>query len=483
MPRRAQASHCVGRGHGARNDGRNIGPRPRSHAGWYPASCRAHQARRASGRRSTATHDVLICGASFAGLAVARELAGSGADVLIVDRYEIGERQTSACGIPTEWLRALGLMESERQRFDYAGRCTPPTATPASACPGPSPPSTTASSAQLLWRDCDAALRDRQGQRPGASRPDRERRDRGRDRPRRRLRPAGRRRARLAADAGRGDGYQPPDAPLSRGLEVHPGGESRGPRDLDRPPLRARRLRLVLPGPRRAADRHRLLRPPLPRQGHDRAARRGPRRASAIRYQGNWIPHKLRRATEGGVFFVGDSAGHCLPLSAEGIRTALYFGIALGRELRGVVEGRQSREQAAATLRRLPRLARVEVPLDAAGAAAGPAGAAAAAGGRRIRLMGTKRFVDWSFGHYLRIAPAAASSPPAQPRERSAERACRTASGRSGRSRPAAGRRRRRGPVSGDLVEAEEPEPVDHDRGGELAGDRRRGDPAGADRR
>ncbi len=49
--------------------------------------------------------DVLICGASFAGLAVARELAGCGADVLIVDRYEIGERQTSACGIPTEWLR------------------------------------------------------------------------------------------------------------------------------------------------------------------------------------------------------------------------------------------------------------------------------------------------------------------------------------------------------------------------------------------
>ena len=30
--------------------------------------------------------DVLICGASFAGLAVARELEGSGADVLIVDR-------------------------------------------------------------------------------------------------------------------------------------------------------------------------------------------------------------------------------------------------------------------------------------------------------------------------------------------------------------------------------------------------------------
>src|SRR5215203_2625701 len=63
-------------------------------------------------------HDVLICGASFAGLAVARELTGSGADVLVVDRYEIGERQTSACGIPTGWLEAMGLQGAARQEFD-----------------------------------------------------------------------------------------------------------------------------------------------------------------------------------------------------------------------------------------------------------------------------------------------------------------------------------------------------------------------------
>jgi flavin-dependent dehydrogenase len=48
-----------------------------------------------------------------------------------------------------------------------------------------------------------------------------------------------------------------------------------------------------------------------------------------------------------GIFFAGDSAGHCLPLTAEGIRTALYFGVVLGRELRGVVEGRQNVEEAA----------------------------------------------------------------------------------------------------------------------------------------
>ena len=48
------------------------------------------------------------------------------------------------------------------------------------------------------------------------------------------------------------------------------------------------------------------------------------------------------------MFFVGDSAGHCFPLSGEGIRTAFYFGIACGRELRGVLAGRRSREQALA---------------------------------------------------------------------------------------------------------------------------------------
>src|SRR2546430_7106200 len=61
--------------------------------------------------------DVLVCGASFAGLAVARELAGSGARVLVLDRYELGERQTSACAAPTAWLRALQLTSSVRQSF------------------------------------------------------------------------------------------------------------------------------------------------------------------------------------------------------------------------------------------------------------------------------------------------------------------------------------------------------------------------------
>src|ERR687893_170272 len=50
--------------------------------------------------------DVLVCGASFAGLAVARELRGTGARVLVLDRYDIGERPTSACAASTEFETA-----------------------------------------------------------------------------------------------------------------------------------------------------------------------------------------------------------------------------------------------------------------------------------------------------------------------------------------------------------------------------------------
>ena len=69
--------------------------------------------------------DVLVCGASFAGLAAARELAGSGARVLVIDRYEIGERQTSACAIPTLWLT----------RWSCRARCARPSTS--SSCTRP----------------------------------------------------------------------------------------------------------------------------------------------------------------------------------------------------------------------------------------------------------------------------------------------------------------------------------------------------------
>ena len=340
-------------------------------------------------------HDVLICGASFAGLAVARELAGSGADVMVLDRYEIGERQTSACGIPTEWLRAAGLIEAERQRFDSLVLHTPHGIS-RYRLPWTFSTFDYRELCQLLWRDCDARFETAKVE--GRAGPDVVRTDRGVLS------------APLVVDAlgwrrvlASGDGFQPPDAPLSRGLEVHPGGSNE---DLavwiDRryvpagygwsfPAHDELRIGVGSFDPRfHVRETTELLASDL---GRDR-----------VRYQGNWIPHKLRPATEGGVFFAGDSAGHCLPLTAEGIRTALYFGIALGRELRGVVEGRQDRERAAARyaefndshewkFRWMLRVQRLvpRIPPRLLGPL--------------IRLLGAKRFVKWSFDHYLRIAP------------------------------------------------------------------------------
>lgn len=347
------------------------------------------------------TYDVLICGASFAGLAVARELAGSGAEVMVLDRYEIGERQTSACGIPTDWLRATGLLGAERQRFDSLLIHTPH-GSRRYRLPWSFSTFDYRELCQLLWRDCDARFetakvngRAAPVNGDGAIAIDTDR---------------GVLRSRLVVDAlgwrrvlASGDGYQPPEAPLSRGLEVHPDGSGEEMEIwIDRryvpagygwsfPARDELRIGIGSFDPRfHVRETTELLAEDLDRE--------------RVRYQGNWIPHRLRRATEGGVFFAGDSAGHCLPLTAEGIRTALHFGVALGRELRGVVEGGQSREAAAASYaefndshewkfrwmlraqRLVPRIPpRLLGPL--------------------IRLLGARRFVDWSFGHYLRIAP------------------------------------------------------------------------------
>ena len=121
------------------------------------------------------------------------------------------------------------------------------------------------------------------------------------------------------------------------------------------------------------------------------------------------------------MFFAGDSAGHCLPLTAEGIRTAFYFGIALGRELRAVVEGRQDR---AAALKRYHAfsgshrwkyesiyLAQQSIrhlhgrPLDTLS-----------------RLFTRRKLSRWAFEHYLEIAPPQFAIPAPPTRVRAAER-------------------------------------------------------------
>jgi flavin-dependent dehydrogenase len=126
---------------------------------------------------------------------------------------------------------------------------------------------------------------------------------------------------------------------------------------------------------------------------------------AAERFQGNWIPHKLRAATDDGVFFVGDSAGHCLPLTAEGIRPAFYFAIALGRELRHVLAGRATREQA---LERYSAFsaqhAWIYTCMLAAQHIVGRTTATAALRAA-VRAVSLPVFGRWAFQHYLAIAP------------------------------------------------------------------------------
>jgi len=69
-------------------------------------------------------------------------------------------------------------------------------------------------------------------------------------------------------------------------------------------------------------------------------------------FHGGFFPHGLRRPTVGDIFLVGDSAGHCLPLTGEGIRPALYFGQMCGDLLQQVTDGRISLREALSTYRR-----------------------------------------------------------------------------------------------------------------------------------
>jgi flavin-dependent dehydrogenase len=346
--------------------------------------------------------DVLICGASFAGLTIARELRATGARVLILDRYEIGERQTSACAAPTEWLRNLGLEASIRQTFDSLLVHTPKVGKARWALPFTFSTFDYPLLCELLFEQTGLAEFDtakvisRTGQTVSTDRGDVT--------------------APLIVDAlgwrrvlGAGDNFQPPEAPLSRGLEVHPKGTGDDlelwidPRYVDAGYGWAFPARDEVRIGVGSFDPHDPVKQPTLRLIDDLSQQ-------PDGYQGNWIPHRIRPATEDGVFFVGDSAGHCIPLTAEGIRTAFYFGIAAGRELRAVIEGRQDKWEALSRYHAFSAahkwkfeslfLAQQSIrhlhgrPLD-----------------NVARLFTRRRVSQWAFQNYLDIAPPSFAVP------------------------------------------------------------------------
>ncbi|HEY8866540.1 MAG TPA: NAD(P)/FAD-dependent oxidoreductase, partial [Solirubrobacteraceae bacterium] len=263
---------------------------------------------------------MIVCGASFAGLAVARELAGAGADVLVLDRYEIGERQTSACAAPTPWLHAMGVQRSIRQEIPHM-RFTTPHGSVRYRLPWSWSSFDYRELCEALWEqggDARFETAKVEGRSGGAA--DEQiivRTDRGDVSAPLVVDGLGWRRVLAAA------GYQPPEAPISRGLEVHPDG---GGDDLDvwiDRSLARRGFAWSVPaaGEQRVGVGSYEPRDHVKQPTIDLAGRLD---VDAIRYQGNWFPHRLRDAVEDGVFFAGDAAGHCFPLSGEGIRTAFY---------------------------------------------------------------------------------------------------------------------------------------------------------------
>lgn len=342
--------------------------------------------------------DVLVCGASFAGLAVARELSGTGARVLVIDRYEIGERQTSACGIPTVWLEAMELQGSLRQTFGELIVHTPWT-TARWELPWTFSTFDYRELCALLWSQASqqdtefetAKVNGRDGHTVHTDRGDLT--------------------APLIIDAlgwrrvlSNGTPIQPPGARLSRGLEVHPDGTGE---ELELW-IDSKYIRSGYAWSFPATDELRVgvgsfwpshhVKEPTVRLADDLGL-------PADGYQGNWIPHQLRPAIEDGVFFVGDSAGHCLPLTAEGIRTALYFGLACARELRGVLEGDATREQALTRYGAFSdaheRKFRWMLNTQRTVGQLTPTPAITAL----ARALTSKRVTAWAFNHYLDIAP------------------------------------------------------------------------------
>lgn len=294
--------------------------------------------------------DVVIAGASFAGLAVARELSGS---ALLVDRVEVGEGQTSACAAPVSVLAQLDALESVQQEhrtlvlhtvtgeirwplpepfatFDYRACCR-------AALQG--------TGAEFL----KAAVRGHRGTTALTS--------------------AGEREARVLVDctgwraalAGRRGRAGPP----TRYFAVEVEAPARFPEGLHFffwpdvvmggygwafPAGGATRVGVLsykghsALGPALAALRDRLGIPEGPRHGGPLGVGLGP-------------------AVVDGVFLVGDAAGHCLPLSGEGIRTAVWAGQVCGRLIQSVLQGRLTVGQAQRAYRRYVAGQRIRVAL------------------------------------------------------------------------------------------------------------------------
>ena len=276
-------------------------------------------------------YDVVIVGASFAGLAVANVLRGR--RVLLIDRKPVGEEQTSACATILCVMRRWGLDDAVLQTHDalvlHTRRRMIRFASPYPWCTFD------------YRRACEILL-----ERSGAEflqatargiEGDRVILDRG-DVAGTCIVDASGWRAALSSSEGsrrRGMSYglnMVAAMPVQAGLEtsslhfwygrdVMPGA-----------------MAWVFPRGEEATVGLGSYRGPRPMRGPlERFARRLDVEVTAFR--GAYFPHALRRPIAGRAFVVGDAAGQCIGLTGEGVRPALFFGEACGRAIERVLSG------------------------------------------------------------------------------------------------------------------------------------------------
>ncbi|TAK36884.1 MAG: NAD(P)/FAD-dependent oxidoreductase [Chloroflexota bacterium] len=281
-------------------------------------------------------YDCIIVGGSFAGLAAARHLHG---DVLLIEKGEIGAGQTSACGTPLEVVEQLGLSDSVQQihrslvlhtasaRIEY--RLPEPYCTfdYARFCRG-------------LLTDVGAhvvraVVRGLDGNEV--------------------ITDEGRFRGRVLVDA---SGWRAVLArsidpafvdarAMSFGLETEVADvDDEGLHFWLDPAVVPQGMGWLFPAGGRAriglashpgdTDLRQRLLSFLEARGL----------ACGSRIHGGYYPWRLRPATLGSLFIVGDAAGQCLALTGEGIRPALVFGDFCGRVIRKLLDGQLTHQAA-----------------------------------------------------------------------------------------------------------------------------------------
>ncbi len=274
-------------------------------------------------------YDAIVVGASFAGLGVARQLKG---EVLLIDRNEVGSVQTSACGTPLWVPQTLGVADSVLQVHDRLTIRTPERSVTYDLSAVPFCTFDYRAFCQGLLAQCRVRFL-----RTGVTGVEggRVRTGDGWFRAPVVIDCSGWRRAVVNGGA--------PERPRGRafsfGLEARVDLTGEGLSFwLDHGLIR-RGLGWIFPagaqslvglGSYVGASK---LKPALERFLSDRGA-------AATGFHGTYFPNRLLRPTVGPLFAVGDAAGQCLPLTAEGIRPALYFGGECGKIVQEVIEGR-----------------------------------------------------------------------------------------------------------------------------------------------